>query len=350
MERSENYRRIRKDRKAPRPKKLKTWIDAYISLRKTLGFKIVELRKNLKTLITFMRDRGIKSFRKLDRRTAASWLHSNSPQEMTIVVRLACMRGFFRYLLGLGEVKENIWDTFMNPKPKRFRPYIFSIEELKAIFDQMCSRINARTPIRSCVHSAYYTMFHAIYACGLRTGEACGLDISDVDFEQSLLVVRNTKFGKSRLVPFNSRARELLLEYLNRFRPGDDGMPPDVPFFLNILRRRFCVKRVSGHFSLMCKEAGIHRHKMTKGNIVYGGTTTHALRHSFAVHRLLKWYEEGVDVNAKLPLLATYMGHAHYHHTQKYLTVLPTIIDIAGKRFARKFESPLKNLEWPGGS
>jgi site-specific recombinase XerD len=297
-----------------------------------------------------MRERGIESFRKLDRRNAASWLHANTPQEMTIVVRLACMRGFFRYLLGLGEVKENIWDTFINPKPKRFRPYIFSIEEIRAILDQVRSRINARIPIRSRVHFAYYTMFHALYACGMRAGEACRLDISDVDFEQSLFVVRNTKFGKSRLVPFNSRARELLLEYLNRFRPGDDGMPPDAPFFLNMLNRRFRVKLVTGYFARTCAEAGVYRQKTTKGNIVYGGTTTHALRHSFAVHRLLKWYEEGVDVNAKLPLLATYMGHAHYHHTQKYLTVLPTMIDIAGKRFARKFESPLKNMEWPGGS
>jgi integrase len=86
---------------------------------------------------------------------------------------------------------------------------------------------------------------------------------------------------------------------------------------------------------------------MMKGNTVYGSTNLHALRHTFAVHRLLKWYQEGADVNAKLPLLSTYMGHAHYSYTQKYLTVLPRFIDIAGKLFADKFEGSLRDLEWP---
>ncbi len=348
MEHSEGYRHIRKDRRVPPPKRLETWAEAYVSLREALGFNTVELSKNLRMLVRFMREREIDSFGRLDRRSAASWLHSGSPQEMTIMVRLACMRGFFRYLLGLGAVKENVWNTFKNLRPKRFVPHVFSPAELRAILDHVRSKIDVRRPVRSQNSSAYYTMCHTIYACGLRAREACRLDIGDMDLERSLFVVRNTKFGKTRLVPFNPRTREVVSEYLNRFRPAEDGMPPDSPLFLNMLRRRCRIKAVSERFSLLCKQAGVYRRKVTKGNTVYGGTTTHALRHTFAVHRLIKWYEEGADVNAKLPLLATYMGHTCYRNTQRYLTVLPTITDLAGKRFADRFEKPLKDLECPG--
>jgi len=350
MGHSEGYRRIRRDRKVPPPARLETWADAYVSLRDSLGFHTVELKKNLRTLIAFMRERHIDSFGRLDRRTAAAWLHSGGVQEMTVIVRLACMRGFFRYLVGLGQVKESVWDTFSNPRIKEFRPHIFTVEELKLILGRERAEIDPRRPVRSHVHAAYHAMFHTIYACGLRAREICRLDIGDADFDRSLFVVRNTKFGKTRLVPFNSRTRDVVSEYINRFRPADDGMPPDAPLFLSSWYRRFRMKNVSGHFSSVCKRAGIHKCKRTEGNTVFGGTTTHALRHSFAVHRILKWYEEGADVNAKLPLLATYMGHTHYHHTRKYMTVLPTIIDMAGKRFSERFEKPLKDLEWPGGT
>jgi len=288
----EGYRLLREDRQVRLPEKLETWAEAYVSLREAMGFKTVELVKNLRSLICFMLGHGIESFSGLQRRSAVSWLYSNTPQEITVMVRLACVRGFFRYLLGLGEVEENVWDTFANPGVKRFVPCVLTPAELRALLDRVRSRIIPEKPLGSRVHSAYYTMFHTIYACGLRTCEACNLDIGDMILERSLFVVKNTKFGKSRYVPFNSRTREIVLGYLDRFRPVEDGLVPTAPLFLSNWRRRFRVKNVSGHFSLVCAEAGIYKPKVIKGNVVYGGTTTHALRHSFAVHRLMKWYEE----------------------------------------------------------
>jgi site-specific recombinase XerD len=263
------------------------------------------------------------------------------------MVRLASVRGFFRYLLSLGAIRENVWDVFAASKPRRFVPHIFSLAGLRRILDRVRSRIDPRRPRRSRVLAAYYTMFHTLYACGLRVREVCGLTIGDADVARSLLAVRNTKFGKTRLVPYNARTRELLAEYLDRFRTADDGMFPEAPFFLNLWRRPFHPKAVGAHFAHVCVAAGVHRCKQVKDDTVYGGTTVHALRHSFAVHRLLRWYEEGADVTAKLPLLATYMGHTKYHYTQKYLTVLPLFISIAGKLFAEKFEGSLRDLECP---
>jgi site-specific recombinase XerD len=345
IEHPEGCRRIRADHRAEKPKRLETWTEAYVSLREALGFTTVELRKDLRRLVAFMHENGILSFDRFDRASAARLLHAGDPQEMTIAVRLAGLRGFFRYLVSLDAVEENLWDTFPNLRPKQFIPYIFSFAELRTIFDGLHAKISRPGNTRAHVHAAYYTLFHTLYACGMRTCEACGLDIGDVDFEKSHLMIRNTKFYKSRVVPFNARTAALLRDYLERFRPADDGMAPAAPFFVNSRRRRFRAKNISGHFARVCQGAGVYRVKRIEGKTVLGGTTTHALRHAFAVHRLLKWYEEGADVQSKLPLLATYMGHARYHNTQRYLTVLPALIEIAGKRFATSFETPLKDLE-----
>jgi site-specific recombinase XerD len=345
MKHPEEYGRVRKDRASPAPRTLRRWADAYISLREALGFKTVEIRKVLRGLFAFMHERHLTSFDQLDRGSAASWLNSGAVQETTVGIRLTTIRGFFRYLLSLGTVRENVWDSFSSPKRKRFIPHIFSIAELRIILGQVWRMIDPRK--LRCLHlkHAYHTMYHTTYACGLRACEVCGLKIGDVDFGLSLFTVRNTKFWKTRLVPFNSRTRELVTEYLDYFRPAIDGKATDAPLFLNLWRRAFRAGVIGAHFRRVCIAARVYRPKRIEGNTVYGGTTIHALRHSFAVHRLLKWYEDGVDVNAKLPLLATYMGHAHYQDTQRYLRVLPIFIDIAKKLFAENFENSLKDLE-----
>lgn len=341
----EEYRRLRRNRSARNVGRPETWAALYVSVRKALGFQTCDLRYMLGTLLRFMHARNVVSLGRIDRKLAAAWLHSGSPQQTTIEGRLSAMRGFFRYLVSVGAMNENVWDCFPTPRPERFIPYIFSLSELRTVLDSAHRSIDSPNKGFSRARAACYAMFHTVYACGLRAREVCRLKIGDLDRERSLFVVRDTKFGKSRLVPFNRRTRELVSHYLDRVRPADDGKVPDAPLFLSFWRRVYNPEKFSLRFSRACAAAGVYRPKKTKGNVVYGGTTVHALRHTFAVHRLLKWYEDGADVNAKLPLLATYMGHAHYWYTQKYLAVLPRFIDIARKLFSDGFETPLKDLE-----
>jgi len=339
-----DYRFAREDRKVAHPKTPAGWADAYIFFRRSLGFKTVELEKVLRQLLVFMQKRGLASFDRIDRKLASEWLYQGSPQELTILVRLATIRGFFRYLVSLGALDASPWDAFNYPKPKRFMPFVFPVDEIKRLFGYLRGRAGRAGP-KSDLYFAYYALFHTIYACGLRAQEGCKLNIGDTDFGSSIFTVRETKFGKSRLVPFNARTGQIVREYLECYRPSEDGMPQDAPLFLNLIRKRFRPKLISGHFSKVCSELGIGQGKQVRGSMVYGGATLHSLRHSFAVHRLLKWYEEGADVNAKLPLLSTYMGHVHYKHTQRYLTVLPVFIDMAGKMLAGEFETTLKDIE-----
>jgi integrase/recombinase XerD len=349
MEHPDEYRRIAHERIGPAPRTPEAWVDAYVSLRKALGFHTRDVRGVLGSLCRFMRAHDLTSFGQIDRADALFWLHQGHVQEVRIGGRLCAVRGLFRYLRSLGAVRLNVWDSFTCPRPKHFIPHIFTIAEIRTILQKTLHMDDPRMNRSPWIQNTYRVAFHTTYACGLRVGEICRLKIGDVDFERSVLTVRKTKFGKTRLVPFNVRTRELLARYLERFRPGDCPKSADSPFFVTLRRRPFSVDTTSGHFSTVCAAAGLHRRKRTKGDTVHGGTTIHALRHSFAVHRLVKWYEEGVDVNSKLPLLATYMGHTDYRYTQKYLTVLPIITDMAGKRFAEMFEKPLRDLERPDG-
>ena len=343
MDNFDDYRRIRRDRSARKKTDPEALLAAYLSLRQSLSFRTKKPGFTLRQFLKFVRGRGVISLDKVDRELAETWLRSGSVRQGTVTHRLMAARGFFRYLLHLGVVKENVWDFFPTPRRGHFIPYIFTLDELRAVFGFL--REHDKRPRRRHMKAACLAVFHTLYACGLRIGEVCRLDIGDADLEESILTIRATKFGKTRLVPFNPRTHEILDHYFREVRPRDAGSGPEATFFLNWHRRRLKDMRLWKHFRLACRKAGVWRPKRTEGNTVYGGTTPHALRHTFAVHRLLKWYEEGADVNAKLPHLATYMGHVDYHMTQQYLTVLPRFTDIAGDLFSRKFERPLGELE-----
>jgi integrase len=124
-------------------------------------------------------------------------------------------------------------------------------------------------------------------------------------------------------------------------------MRPDAPLLLNLHRKAFSTYSLMDLFRSFCRKAGIYKPRRVEDNVVRGGTTPHAMRHSFVVHRILRWYRDGVNVNSKLMLLSTYVGHAHYFYTQRYMTVVPELVDIARKAFADGYERPLKELEWP---
>jgi integrase len=152
-------------------------------------------------------------------------------------------------------------------------------------------------------------IFRLLYGSGFRLGEVLNLRVRDVDLNQGIVTVRQGKFRKDRLVP-------LALSLVNRLRTyaaGFGNRPPDALFFPAPNGRAYRLRTVYGLFRTLLLQCGIPHGGRGKGPRV------HDLRHGFAVHTLLRWYREGVDPNAKLPLLATYLGHQHLSGTQRYL-------------------------------
>jgi integrase len=166
-----------------------------------------------------------------------------------------------------------------------------------------------------------------LYTCGLRRGELVRLVLSDYDPRERTLLVRASKFHKSRLVALSADACRELDQYL--VARGELGDAPDGPLLVR-----------SGH-GIRARSGGGFGRSMRSLFRAAGVRTAagalprvHDLRHTHAVHALLRWYRAGADVNAKLPMLATSMGHASVVSTAYYLQLLDPVLQTANDRFA----------------
>jgi integrase/recombinase XerD len=177
------------------------------------------------------------------------------------------------------------------------------------------------------------TLLLVLYTTGLRIGEAIRLHLSDFDRDQAVLHIRAGKFRKARLVPITTSLCVRLNTYLEQRRTAGAPTHADAPLFWSPRR---------GPYSLIGVQSGISRLlRAVCGKRPGRGTgpRVHDIRHAFAVHRLLRWYRDGVDVQTKLPLLATYLGHCTFLSTQFYLTATPELLAEASRRFHAGFAS-----------
>jgi integrase/recombinase XerD len=168
------------------------------------------------------------------------------------------------------------------------------------------------------------TMLLLLYGAGLRVSEAIHLDRRDVNLKESLLTIRQTKFGKTRLVPFGPDLGRALTQHARRASIASG------PFFTTRNGARVNHDTLRHNFRLACDRAGIRRND--------GGRfqpRLHDLRHTFAVHRMTSWYRQGADVQKLLPQLSTYLGHVRLKDTQVYIKMTPELLQAASQRFER---------------
>jgi integrase len=173
----------------------------------------------------------------------------------------------------------------------------------------------------------YRTIFAVLYGLGLRVGEVSRLLIRDVDFQRQLLVIRETKFYKSRLVPFGPKMGELLREFLQARTQEGGPLSAEAPVFSFNDNRAIHPGTISQTF---------HRLVPRLQLVVPVGTSSprlHDLRHSFAVGTLLRWYRSGLDPGARLLQLATFLGHVDLMSTATYLHISESLLWEANRRF-----------------
>ena len=196
---------------------------------------------------------------------------------------------------------------------------------------------NARAPFRG---PTYRTIFAVLYGLGLRVGEVCRLRLSDVDWTRQVLVIRQTKFYKSRLVPFGPRMAALLEEYHKARRSRAGTLPPDAPLFSFTARGEINPMTVSQVFHALVPRLAL---EIPPG---CSPPRLHDLRHSFAVGTLLRWYRSGTDPGAGLLKLATFLGHVDPNSTAVYLTITTALLQEANRRF-EAFANPAVKEELP---
>ena len=235
--------------------------------------------------------------------------------------RLASVRVFARWLRLLIPESALMEDICVR-RPSLPRSYLYSHEELASII--ACARRTGG--MRGACLS---TLFGLLYVTGLRIGEALALNMGDIDLAGSRLTVRRGKLGKARNIVLCKSTAAALGRYLderNAIPPGG----PNAPVFSDKNGRRFNYDNVSKKFRSMLRKCGIGTGSACPPRL-------HALRHTFACDCLWKWYREGSDVNALLPILATAMGHVSIGSTQIYLHVTSQLLITASGRFEPTF-------------
>jgi site-specific recombinase XerD len=178
--------------------------------------------------------------------------------------------------------------------------------------------------------TTFRTLLLTLYGTGLRISEALSLTLADVNIVERLIVVRNTKFFKSRVVPTGPNLTERLHSYAKKRLYFCCPAGENSAFFATRSGNALSYDRVRKIFPALRNLAGIHR----KSDARYQ-PRIHDIRHTFAVHRLTAWYREGADVQRLLPQLSTYLGHVDVRETQRYLKMVPELLQEANRRFER---------------
>jgi len=299
---------------------LQRLIEQYIAYQRSLG---TLFRSEAALLRAFGRACGPRaSVASVRVRQVDAFLGKARPVTRTWFTKLSCLRCFFRYAMSRGYATTAPLPTVMPMRPPAFIPYIYTREQLRLVIQM----VESRQRNRLLEPATLRTMILVYYGTGLRLCEATNLTCADVDLSQSILTIRNTKFGKTRLVPVGPQLNQALVQYDGtRLRRRST----ETPFFTTVTGGSVPPWTIQQNFQVLCDRADIRRADTGKR------PRLHDLRHTFAVHRLISWYEQGADVQRLLHHLSVYLGHVHLRYTQVYLSMTPELLCEASRRFER---------------
>jgi integrase len=301
------------------------YAEEYLAIRRSMGFKLERAGRLLGDFVTFT-DRAGMSTVTVD--GALTWARqSTGAGPVWVAQRLGVVRGFARYLCAIDPQAQVIPRDLLPAKPRRATPHLYSDTEIAALIAQARSLPH---PLKS---ATFATLIGLLAVTGLRGGEAMCLDRSDLDAAERLLTVRRTKFGKSRLVPLHHTTVEALQTY-DALRDQLCPSPATASLFVSTTGARLCHAVLQPTFRDLLRRCGI---TSTPSG---GRRHVHDLRHSFAVATLLRWYDDGLDVQARMPLLSTYLGHIDPGATYWYLTGVPDLFAPAADRLQVTFGDP----------
>lgn len=295
---------------------------AYVELKRALGFQFERQLAHLRAFDAYLLQQGRSA--PLSQEMVTSFATHDSSSSISLRARrYRTVRRFCEYLA--------TFDPHIPPLDPKAVPYPRDRRAHHIISDEELVRLLREARHVSNKHPLQGVTLHSIVglaaSTGLRIGEVVRLDRADVDLATGVLLIRQTKFRKDRYVPTHPST----LEVLRRYAALRDASFPDcrdAAFFVTLRQRRIARNTLQQALCKTARRAGL---RAPSG----AGISFHSLRHRFAVKRLIAWYEAGVEVQAMLPMLATYMGHVHYSDTAYYLTATPELLRLAAERCER---------------
>jgi len=312
-------------------------LQAFLEMRRALGRKGVSDQKILRYIDQFLIG-VLKPGQPITQEIVNQWVRSIEPLSIgTRINRVSIFRQFCRYLRHFDSRTCLIHGGFL-PKRTRPAPYIYTRNQIRVIM-AAAKRIGPKGSLRP---MAIFTLVGLLYNTGLRISEALKLTLGDVDLKRKLLLIRQTKFKKSRLIPLSASTTGAMRAFLERRRVAGFSIVRTAPVFVS--PHKMANGRPYGYTTVCQTFLEIVRREKIRGPAGERGPRVHDLRHSFAVQRLAKWYRAGAVISAKLPLLSTYLGHASLIGTEVYLQATAQLLEEANKRFRNHFALPCSRL------
>lgn len=288
----------------------------YLMMRRALGYKLTHQARLLANFVGYLNDHGASW---VSVELAVAWATQPvGTDPVWWAQRLAAVRSFATYLRSFDARTEIPPKDLLAHRARRVAPHIYSHDEIVALM----------TAAR-CIHSpfkaaTFETLIGLLAATGMRVGEAINLDNTEVDLDNAVVIVTNTKFGKSRAVPLHTSTVAALDTYARQRRVRWPSPHAD-SFFVSTVGTRLIHTDINAVFRKLIADTGVGHDRERRPR-------PHDLRHTFAVRVLLGWYRDGEDVQARLPSLSTYLGHTKPTSTYWYLSAVPELMAIAAER------------------
>ena len=306
-------------------KTLQEAIQDYLALRRSLGFKLKRHSRFLEEFALFLEQAGES---RITARLALQWAtQPKQIQQSEWAARLSVVRGFARYWSATDPTTEIPPEGLLPYRHRRAKPYLYSDEQIHQLLEA-AKNMPAQHSLQPWT---YHCLFGLLAVTGLRISEALNLRSTDVDWSDGILTIRDSKFGKSRLIPLHASSLKVLSDY---------GARSDLLFAHRKTPYFFCSRRdgrldegqVRRVFYVISRQIGI------RGASASRGPRLHDFRHRFAVQTLLHWHRTGEDVRRRLPILSTYLGHGHVTDTYWYVTGTPELMAEVGQRLDKRWE------------
>lgn len=300
---------------------LHTALDDYLHIRRRLGFTMPQDGRLLEGFVEFLDQAGAP---RITTDLALEW--ARLPVDVhpfTWRQRLTVARGFARYLATIDPDSEVPPVDLLPGHRPRIAPYIYSQAEIAAL---MGAARALRPALRAARHE---TLIGLLAVTGARPGEALGLDRDDVDLTHGVVHVRAGKNNKQRQVPLHPSTTAALRSYA-RLRDSQSPAPATSAFFISARGHRMGRSELNTTFPKLVGQVGL------EGRGVRARPRPHDLRHSAAVHTLLNWYRTGEDIDRRMPLLSTYLGHVDPASTYWYLEAVPELLHLVTERLEQQ--------------
>lgn len=300
-------------------------VESYLNYKNTLGYKLIGESYVLRAFARFTEEINYEGA--LSRDIVFEWCErGTNPSLLTKGRRFEPIKGLADYASSFDSGSEAMPKLPYGNPHKRKRPHIYSVEETCLLMDK-CSELVSPDGIRSLT---IQTAIGLLWSTGLRPSELIGLKFTDIDFEANIIFVKNSKFNKDRLVPIDTSVAEQLKDYRQKVEMLSPNTASTDSFFVN-------TNGIPLKYDALRYAFNTIRGCVSPRDSEYKNVRLYDFRHTFATRTISIWLNQNEDVNTKLFILSTYMGHLHPEDTYWYISSTPELLELSSKKYEQDY-------------